>query len=182
MKTQIIIIAGTFLMLTGQVWGVEIRQDLYCYPLPLTHPVLFHIHQSFVITNQPSLKIKPAKYQPDDWPFIDTPAIVFTPTVFFALNSAWLSPGERERLLKEMRPHQIAIPLQVSGYTCELGSEPQNQLISRHRAETVAALLRAHGYTVATVEGKGMLLGNDLDKNRRVEIKPVTTHNNVQTP
>ncbi|MCG2745124.1 MAG: hypothetical protein L6271_14555 [Desulfobacteraceae bacterium] len=62
-------------------------------------------------------------------------------------------------------------PLFLTGYTCSLGVESENQKLSRHRAETVAALLRRNGYKVASAEGKGMIYGSNPESNRMVEIK-----------
>jgi len=57
-----------------------------------------------------------------------------------------------------------------------MGKANQNQTLSENRAKTVANLLRANGYAVAGAEGKGMLLENSPASNRKVEIKPATTH------
>jgi hypothetical protein len=71
----------------------------------------------------------------------------------------------------DLRECCAACPLYLTGYTCSLGIENQNLKLSRHRAETVAALLRKNGYKVASVEGKGMIYGSNPEKNRRVEIR-----------
>jgi outer membrane protein OmpA-like peptidoglycan-associated protein len=68
-------------------------------------------------------------------------------------------------------------PLNVTGYTCPLGSRRTNSALSLLRARVVAGLLRAVGFTVADrdIQGKGQEnpVTNDPDKfamNRRVEI------------
>ncbi|MDP3696203.1 MAG: OmpA family protein [Desulfocapsaceae bacterium] len=91
--------------------------------------------------------------------------------VYFDLGSAWLSTDASSELLKDLRECCAACPLYLTGYTCSLGVESQNQKLSRHRAETVAALLRRNGYKVASVEGKGIIYGSNPEGNRRVEIK-----------
>ena len=62
----------------------------------------------------------------------------------------------------------------VTGHTCSLGTEEHNHILSRERAEQVATVLRAHGYTVSEVAAMGSqqpLPGNeDLPNNRRVEL------------
>jgi hypothetical protein len=157
MKTKIITISGIFLMLTTQASGVEIRQDFYCYTSAINTPVQIPIHQTFVIERQPSFYALP-----ESRPF---------PVVYFDLGSAWLSPDDSNKLLMDLRECRAACPLYLTGYTCSLGVESQNQKLSRHRAETVAALLRRNGYKVASVEGKGMIYGSNPESNRRVEIK-----------
>jgi outer membrane protein OmpA-like peptidoglycan-associated protein len=62
----------------------------------------------------------------------------------------------------------------VTGHTCSLGTEERNRILSRERAEQVAAVLRGHGYTVFEVAGMGSqqpIPGNEhLASNRRVEL------------
>ena len=157
MKTKIITIAGIFLMLTTQAWGVEIRQDFYGYTSAINTPVQIPIHQTFVIERQPSFYARPESH-----PF---------PVVYFDLGSAWLSPDASSKLLMELRECCAACPLYLTGYTCSLGVESQNQKLSRQRAETVASLLRRNGYKVASEEGKGMIYGSNPEGNRRVEIR-----------
>jgi len=57
MKTKIITSTGMFLMLVGQAQGMEIRQDMYSYPLPLTRLVQLPTHQAFILTRRPTLNI-----------------------------------------------------------------------------------------------------------------------------
>jgi outer membrane protein OmpA-like peptidoglycan-associated protein len=166
MKTQakkqtqkIILMVGAFFMFTSSVcspvWGLEIRQDLYIYSV-INTPVQIPIHQTFVIARQPSFYARP-----ESRPF---------PVAYFDLGSAWLSPDDSSKLLMDLRECCAACPLYLTGYTCSLGVENQNQKLSRHRAESVAALLRRNGYKVDSVEGKGMIYGSNPESNRRVEI------------
>ncbi|MBU0665263.1 MAG: hypothetical protein KJ990_12060 [Proteobacteria bacterium] len=155
--TKVILIAWTILMLTSPAWGLEIRQDLYIYSSVINTPVQISIHQTFIIDNQPSFFARP-----ESRPF---------PVAYFDLGSASLSPYASSKLLMDLRECCAACPLYLTGYTCFLGVENQNLKLSRHRAETVAALLRKNGYKVASVEGKGMIYGNNPENNRRVEIR-----------
>jgi hypothetical protein len=160
---KISLILGVFFMITcpvtRSVFGMEIRQDLYGYSLYT--PVRIPLHQTFVIKQQPSFFGRPESH-----PF---------PEVHFELGSAWLSPDASSKLLMDMGKCCATCPLYLTGYTCSLGVESQNQKLSRQRAETVAALLRKNGYTVASAEGKGMLIG-DSPENRKVEIRLTSPH------
>jgi hypothetical protein len=157
---KIILILGVFFMVTcpatRSVFGMEIRQDLYGYSSAIYTPARIPLHQTFVIKQQPSFLGRPESH-----PF---------PEVHFDLGSAWLSLDASSKLLTDMRECCPTCPLYLTGYTCSLGVEGQNQKLSRQRAETVAALLRKNGFKVASVEGKGMLIG-DTPENRRVDIK-----------
>jgi hypothetical protein len=180
MKTKIITSTGMFLILIGQAQGMEIRQDMYSYPLPLTRLVQLPTHQAFILTRRPTLNIiakRSISSQADDWPFLSAvPEKSSFPVVYFDFDSFSLSPEESSRLLNELKRRGFTAPLQVYGYTCAMGKANQNQMLSENRAKTVANLLRAKGYAVAGVEGKGMLLENSPASNRKVEIKPATTH------
>jgi hypothetical protein len=158
---KIILIIGVFFMFSSSicspVWGLEIRQDLHSYSPVINTPVQIPIHQTFVIARQPSFYARPKSR-----PF---------PIVYFDLASAWLSPDASSKLLMDLQECCTACPLYLTGYTCSFGAESQNQKLSRHRAETVAALLRRNGYKVASTEGKGVLYGSNPEGNRRVEIK-----------
>ena len=97
------------------------------------------------------------------------------PVVHFQLGSAELPQAEQTLLLAALAQCSIApeTALIVTGHTCSLGTEEHNRILSRERAEQVAAILRAHGYTVSMLEGKGSyypLPGTELANNRRVEL------------
>ena len=79
------------------------------------------------------------------------------PVILFPLGSTDPEPGQTDRLISGLRQCQVkpTTPLSVTGHTCNLGTEAANLRLSRLRAERVATLLRDHGYTVATVSGKG---------------------------
>jgi hypothetical protein len=154
---KIILIIAAFFTLTSPVWGLEIQQDFYGYSPVINTPVQIPIHQTFVIERQSSFYAGP-----ESRPF---------PVIYFDLGSAWLPPDVSSKLLMDLRECCAACPLYLTGYTCSLGAESQNQKLSRQRAETVAALLRSNGYKVASTEGKGVLYGSNPEGNRRVEIK-----------
>lgn len=101
------------------------------------------------------------------------------PTAHFQLGSATLTFSERQSLLAGLRRCEITkgTPLHVTGYTCSLGTEQGNHILSQSRARAVAGLLEAMGYTIEDqdIQGKGeeKPLTNDPEKfamNRRVEI------------
>ena len=98
------------------------------------------------------------------------------PEVHFQLGSAELSLSEQDALLTALAQCTFApdTGVIVTGHTCSLGTEERNRILSRERAEQVAAVLRAHGYTVSEVAAMGSqqpVPGNDhLTNNRRVEL------------
>ena len=101
------------------------------------------------------------------------------PTVHFQLGSFTPTADERQSFLNELQRCGVSqtAPLCVTGYTCSLGTEQGNRLLSVHRAWEVATVLRSHGYTVKgeDVEGRGEEnpLTNERQIyaiNRRVEI------------
>jgi len=140
------------------VWGLEIQQDLYSYSPAIVTPVQIPIHQTFVIERQPSFYARPESRPP-------------AACGYFELGSAWLSPDASSKLLMDLREYCAACPLYLTDYTCSLGVESENQKLSRHRAETVAALLRKNGYKLASAEGKGMIYGSNPESKQMVEIK-----------
>ncbi|QQG64672.1 OmpA family protein [Desulfobulbus oligotrophicus] len=98
------------------------------------------------------------------------------PVVHFQLGSAELSLSEQNALLATL-PQCGIVPetgLIVIGHTCSLGTEKRNRILSRERAEQVAAVLHAHGYSISEVTAMGSqqpIPGNKhLAGNRRVEL------------
>ena len=98
------------------------------------------------------------------------------PVVHFQLGSAELSQTEQTSLLTALAQCTIApdTGVIVTGHTCSLGTDERNRMLSRERAEQVAAVLRGHGYTVFEVTAMGSqqpIPGNEhLANNRRVEL------------
>ena len=96
--------------------------------------------------------------------------------ILFDLGSATL-PAKAETIVLPQLADKVtmATPLQVTGYTCDLGSQAFNDALALRRAEAVADMLRPHGYTVPVVTGRGKCdyVSTDAEKrhlNRRVEI------------
>jgi outer membrane protein OmpA-like peptidoglycan-associated protein len=63
----------------------------------------------------------------------------------------------------------------VTGYTCDLGSQPANDRMALGRAKEVANLLTAAGYRVLDIKGVGKnqyvaVNPEHRDQNRRVEV------------
>ncbi|HHL35511.1 MAG TPA: OmpA family protein, partial [Desulfobulbaceae bacterium] len=102
--------------------------------------------------------------------------VVFA-TCLFRFDSSVLIPSETDKILSILSKKKLKnSPLAVTGYTCSLGSNEHNQTLSLQRAKAVAMFLRKHGFTVATVQGKGSLnpVTNDprlFRLNRRVTVQ-----------
>ena len=101
------------------------------------------------------------------------------PIVHFQFGESTLSSSERESLLDGLHRCEItkSTPLHITGYTCALGHEEANRVLSFRRARVVAGVLQAVGYTVhdKDIQGRGKenSLTNDPNTyamNRRVEI------------
>ena len=102
-----------------------------------------------------------------------------SPIVHFQFGESTLTPSERESLLDGLHRCEItkSTPLHITGYTCALGREEANRVLSLRRARVVAGVLQAVGYTVndKDIQGRGKEnpLTNDPNTyaiNRRVEI------------
>jgi outer membrane protein OmpA-like peptidoglycan-associated protein len=101
------------------------------------------------------------------------------PTVHFQLGSAKLTSSQKQTLLDGLQQCAVpnTTPLHVTGYTCSIGGQEENRVLSLRRAAEVGGILRANGYTVKEkdIQGKGdeNPLTNDqrnFATNRRVEI------------
>jgi outer membrane protein OmpA-like peptidoglycan-associated protein len=98
------------------------------------------------------------------------------PPILFDLASAELPEKPKTEILQALEKKvSRSTPLQVTGFTCDLGAQMVNDKLARQRAEAVAELLKSHGYVVPVVTGKGKQ--DYLSKspqmrhlNRRVEI------------
>jgi outer membrane protein OmpA-like peptidoglycan-associated protein len=162
-KTQIIIFALTALLLPSlELKAIEIRQELYEFQSNITRKVTCI---TFVITDAPAMKRSSTQ-------------IYHLPGVHFELGSAALSPKDMQTLLDSMRRYGITpdTPLFITGYSCELGSEQYNLMLSMQRAVTVVNFLKSQGFTVFALQAKGeadpiATNPEELFKNRRVEIR-----------
>ena len=92
-------------------------------------------------------------------------------TVHFAFDSRALRPKEKEKL--KAVQSLVRGPLNITGYTDDIGTPAYNMRLSLDRAETVARFLRRIGIIPATVTGKGECcpVSHIKKLNRRVEIK-----------
>jgi len=101
--------------------------------------------------------------------------------VYFQKESSSLSPEAAREMITKIQKNGVLpnTPLMITGYTCELGTDNLNQVLSQKRAETVAKILQEHGYSAIKVQGKGAQnsitsVPQELHKNRRVEIEIMT--------
>jgi len=101
----------------------------------------------------------------DAYPFI----------VYFALNSDKLTWREMKKLDQFAAQLNKGTIVDVTGYTCWLGSKKYNNRLALRRAKTVANYLRRKNILVGLIRAKGKCCYIDLNhpsKNRRVEITP----------
>jgi outer membrane protein OmpA-like peptidoglycan-associated protein len=169
MNRHLICILAFGLLLNGSLlMAREIRQERLSL---LSETVRLTGQETFVLTSdlkhrQAACEERAAKAKDD----------CELPVVHFQLGSAELSETEQKSLLAALAHYAIAsgTGLIVTGHTCSLGTEERNSVLSQERAKQVAAVLRAHGYTVSEIAAMGSqqpLPGNkDLASNRRVEL------------
>jgi len=168
MKSMIPILIVILFLNGSPLTAREIRQERFSL---LSEIVQVTDRETFVLTDTPNLR-QPACGEK----VTEATDACRLPVVHFLLGSAELSRTEQTSLLAalaqcSMTPEAALI---VIGHTCSLGSEERNRILSRERAEQVAAVLRAHGYTVfevAAMDSQQPLPGNEhLTNNRRVEL------------
>jgi len=168
MNAHLIPILITGLLLNGSLlMAREIRQERFSL---LSEIVQVTDRETFVLTSTPNHRQPACKERT-----VKVTDGCELPVVHFQLDSAQLSKIEQDALLTALAQCTIApgTGLIVTGHTCSLGTEERNRILSRERAEQVAAVLRAHGYSVSSLEGKGScypLPGTELANNRRVEL------------
>ena len=173
---------------TAGLAAVEIEQRVYFYAMDVTRGVAT---RTFVIgdfgpseslrspkamvaaSSKAELAIRTAK--PSSSPMA-APSGGLVPPILFQLASATV-PVEAEAVIIPRLQKKVAqsTPLQVTGYTCDLGPQKANDDLALHRARAVADLLTPYGYAVPVVTGKGKqdYVSTDPAKrhlNRRVEI------------
>lgn len=96
--------------------------------------------------------------------------------ILFQLASATVPVEAESEIIPRLEKRvSLSTPLQVTGYTCDLGSQKVNDDLALRRARAVADLLIPYGYTVPVIKGKGKqdYVSTDPAKrylNRRVEI------------
>jgi OOP family OmpA-OmpF porin len=93
-------------------------------------------------------------------------------TIHFSFDSVEITEKERSRLDKLIRSITGSGAVNLSGYTCDLGSSSHNMGLSLRRARGVASYLKGKGISVGKVEGLGKCcpVSDDRHLNRRVEI------------
>ncbi len=153
--------------------AMEIHQEIYRFDMAPAQNIAF---ETFVISGSPPHQ----SINPNNSRTTLNPSSIacHLAMVHFQKNSSTLSPKDANTILSVLKKCKITqvMPLVITGYTCELGPDQFNQILSLRRARTVANLLRNHGFTVATVQGKGAQNPisrhpQELFKNRRVELE-----------
>jgi len=93
-------------------------------------------------------------------------------TIHFPFDSAEITEKERSRLDGLIRSLPGSGAVNLSGYTCDLGTSSHNMGLSLRRASGVASYLKGKGISVGKVEGLGKCcpVSDDRHLNRRVEI------------
>ena len=168
MNVHLILILITVLLLSDSpLMARKIRQERFSL---LSEIVQVTDRETFVLTGTPNHR-KPACKEKT----VKATDGCRLPVVHFQLGSAELSQSKQTSLLAALARCSMApeAALIVTGHTCSLGTEERNRILSRARAEQVAAVLRGHGYTVSEVAAMGSqqpIPGTELTNNRRVEL------------
>ncbi len=97
-------------------------------------------------------------------------------TIYFDISKSRLKGGERKKLQGSLGLLKESLPLEVTGYTCDFGSQEVNDRLASERSQVVASFLAAHGISRKdlAVKGRGKCCYSSPDDrplNRRVEIK-----------
>ena len=92
-------------------------------------------------------------------------------TIHFAFDSYAIRPKEKEKL--KAVQSLFKGPVNITGYTDDIGTPAYNMRLSQERAEVVARFLRRIGIIPAAITGKGECCSISHIKklNRRVEIE-----------
>ena len=168
MKSIIPILMVALLLSVSPLMAREIRQERFSL---LSEIVQVTDRETFVLTGTPNHRHPACEKRT-----VKATDTCQLPMVHFHLGSAELTQTEQTSLLTALAQCTIApdTGVIVTGHTCSLGTEERNRILSRERAEQVAAVLRGHGYTVSEVTAMGSqqpVPGNDhLANNRRVEL------------
>lgn len=167
MKSMIHILIVVLILSVSPLMAREIRQERFSL---LSEIVQVTDRETFVLTSTPNHRQPACKERT-----VKVTDGCELPAVHFQLDSAQLSKIEQDALLTALAQCTIApgTGVIVTGHACSLGTEERNRILSRQRAEQVAAVLRGHGYTVSEVAAMGSqqpIPGTELAKNRRVEL------------
>lgn len=104
--------------------------------------------------------------------------------VEFALGKIYLDPSSENTLnyIAELLLHYSQTSIEISGYTCNIGTPQNNLILSRKRAQQVKEYLTSRGVNPANVVIIGRGEANPIAPNtteagrrlnRRVEVKPL---------
>jgi outer membrane protein OmpA-like peptidoglycan-associated protein len=181
-KAFILLAVCLFMVVASQASALVIRQETTQFS---AGTVRFPVGNTFMVTNTISGNKRACSGATSGGSSVPTTVSLLPvpapscqlPVAHFSLGDSDLSPSEIDLILTGMKQCQIALdtPLHIIGHTCKLGKDQDNQVLSTKRAESVAAVLKAHGYTIAGVKGVGAQHPVTTDKglihlNRRVEI------------
>jgi hypothetical protein len=135
--------------------------------------------QQFLVTERPFSVIPPDKSLKLDFeaftPPVSEPDPVTSCSVFFSIGAFALDENESQKLtqfIEELKQDQAG-HVDVTGYTCWLGSDQYNQKLAEQRAQAISDILKEHNITVRSVTGNsGCCYTSDTDpaQNRRVDI------------
>jgi len=100
------------------------------------------------------------------------PSTMAVGDVLFRFNNKKFSTKEKGKLDRFVRTIPDGAVLDITGYTCSIGSKSYNLKLSEKRAKSVASYLKAKGLAIGKVAGKGECcpVSTDKKKNRRVHI------------
>lgn len=131
-------------------------------------------------------KEKPEVHYDIELPKITPETVPFPPAllnVFFKLNSSELLPASKSELdqfLQLIRDNPQWIKIEISGHTCDLGSNEYNKELSQARAQSVVDYIVAQGESPGRFIAKGYGFDKPLyreltdearKRNRRVEFQ-----------
>lgn len=151
----LVIVSGAWLSPSafGQTNTLTIRQEKYTFKMPVTQTVTA---DTFVIAEDNTSDTETYSKNDKNIGSKKVNTIDIETVAHFQLDSAVFTPSEADTILSTLSEKKLKkTPLVVTGYTCSLGSNEHNQTLSLQRAKAVAVFLRKHGFTVATVQGKG---------------------------
>ncbi len=129
---------------------------------------------------------KPRVHYDIEMPKITPESVPFPPALlnlFFKLDSSELLPeskSELDRFLKLIRENPHWKKIEISGHTCDLGSDKHNKLLSQNRAQAVVDYIVAQGEPAERFVAKGYGYDQPLyreftdearKRNRRVEFR-----------
>ena len=136
---------------------------------------------SYICGQQASLPPTPMPGEAMPGPALSTPPAMAAatrhdlPDVTFAFGSAWLSDRAIAQVDYFTYYDVTTTPvhsIHITGYADETGSARSNLLLSRRRAEAVAAFMETKGVPRSRmiISGAGSVAGGDPAANRRVEV------------